>query len=289
VEGILADRKIEEDKADMETEKHKPIYTTGDADPTYLDIQAEVGITKHMGGYAATDTLHRLCHLEEAQEVLEVGCGIGVSPAYIARRFDCQVMAVDISEKMLSWARQRARREGVVDRIAFRKANVCELPFEDDRFDAVIVESVLAFVEGKEIAIQELIRVTKPGGYIGLNESYWTQPPPPDLLPHSLYIGPAIITEAEWRAIWEATPLEARTIQAHRLEAKQEVRDRIKWIGWRSILPAWGRVLKLLLTNPRSRDAIKEQLDAPTEMINYMGYALFVGRKPQKSADRHSD
>jgi len=79
------------------------------------------------------------------------------------------------------------------------------------------VESVLAFVEDKEIAIQELIRVTKPGGYIGLNESYWTQPPLPDLLPHSLYIGPAIITEAEWRAIWEATPLEARTIQANRM------------------------------------------------------------------------
>jgi imidazolonepropionase-like amidohydrolase len=56
----------------METKKYKPIYTKGDAEPTYLDIQAEVGISKHMGGLAATDTLHRLCHLEEAQEVLEV-------------------------------------------------------------------------------------------------------------------------------------------------------------------------------------------------------------------------
>ena len=273
----------------METKNHKPIYTTGDAEPTYLDIQAEVGITKHMGGYAATDALHRLCHLEAAQEVLEVGCGIGIGPAYIAKRFDCQVVAVDISEKMLLWAQQRARREGVVDRIAIRKADVCDLPFENERFDAVIVESVLAFVEDKEAAIRELIRVTKPGGYIGLNESYWTQPPPPHLLPHSLYIGPEIITEAEWRTIWEALPLEERTIQAHRLEDRQEVRDRIKWLGWRSILPAWGRVLKLLLANPRARSAIKEQLDAPTEMINHMGYALFVGRKPQKSADRHSD
>ena len=44
----------------METKKHKPIYTKGDAEPTYLDIQAEVGISEHMGGLAATDTLHRL-------------------------------------------------------------------------------------------------------------------------------------------------------------------------------------------------------------------------------------
>jgi ubiquinone/menaquinone biosynthesis C-methylase UbiE len=151
------------------------------------------------------------------------------------------------------------------------------------------VESVLAFVEDKEAAIQELIRVTKPGGYIGLNESYWTQPPPPECLSHSIYIGPEIITEAEWRTIWEATFLEERTIQVHGLEAKQEVRDRIKWIGWRSVLPAWGRVIRLLLTNPRARGAIKQQLDAPTEMIKRMGYALFVGRKPQESADRLSD
>ena len=273
----------------MDSPEQEPIYTTGAEDPTYLDIQATVGITKHMGGYGATDALYRLCHLGEAQEVLEVGCGIGVGPAYIAKRFGCQVMAVDVSEKMLSWARKRARREGVADRVAFRKASVSELPFEDDRFDAVIVESVLAFVEDIEAAIRELIRVTKTGGYVGLNETYWTELPPPELLSYSLATGPEIITEAQWRAIWEATPLEARTIQVQDLEAKQELRDRIKWIGWRSILPAWGRVIKLLLTNRRSRDAIKQQLDTPTELAKRLGYALFVGRKPLPSTDRSSD
>jgi len=84
-------------------------------------------------------------------------------------------------------------------------------------------------------------------------------------------------------------PLEARTIEAFSLEAKQEVRDRIGWVGWRSILPAWGRVIRLLLSNPRARDAIKQQLGAPAEMINTMGYGLFVGRKPQKAVDRRSD
>jgi ubiquinone/menaquinone biosynthesis C-methylase UbiE len=264
----------------METKRHQPIYTTGDAEPTYLDIQAEVGITKHMGGFEATDRLHRLCHLDEAQEVLEVGCGIGVGPAYIAKRFDCRVVAVDISEKMLSWARQRARREGVVDRITFRQADIRGLPFDD----AVIAESVLAFVEDKEAAIRELIRVTQPGGFVGLNESYWIREPSAELLSQSIHIGSAIITEAEWRAIWEAMPLEERTIEAFSLEAKQEVQDRIGWVGCRSVLPAWGRVIKLLLSNPRAREALKQQLGTPAEMINAMGYGLFVGRKPQKLA-----
>ena len=47
-----------------------------------------------------------------------------------------------------------------------------DLPFEADRFDAVIVESVLAFVDDKPRAIRECIRVTKPGGYVGLNELF---------------------------------------------------------------------------------------------------------------------
>jgi ubiquinone/menaquinone biosynthesis C-methylase UbiE len=242
-----------------------------------------------MGGYEATDTLHILCHVEEAQEVLDVGCGIGVGPAYIARRYGCRVMAVDLSAKMLAWAEQRARREGVSDLVSFRQADVRELPFEDDRFDAVLVESVLAFVEDQDRAIRELIRVTRPGGYVGLNEAYWTEKPSAELLSYSASIGPQILTEAEWRARWEATPLQERTIQVRSLGARQEVRDRIQWVGWRSILPAWGRVIKLLLARPGARASIKGQLDAPVELFRLLGYALFVGRKPERPEDRTGD
>ncbi len=281
METLAAEQDAIEDAANAQTLKRSVRATGEGAEPTYLDIQAEVGVSKHMGGYAATDRLHRLCHLEEAREVLEVGCGIGVGSAYIAKRFGCRVVAVDISEKMLSWARQRARREGVEDAITFRQADICDLPFEDERFDAVLAESVLAFVEDKEAAIRELIRVTKPGGYVGLNESFWIQEPPDDILSQSVYIGAAILSEAEWCALWEALPFESRTIEPRSLAAKQEARDRIGWVGWRSILPAWGRVLRLLFSNPRARQAIKQQLDPSTELINTIGYGLFVGRKPQ--------
>jgi arsenite methyltransferase len=265
----------------MNSAKSNPVYVQRDEMPTYLDIQAEVGITKHFGGYSATDELYRLCHLEEAHEVLDVGCGIGIGPVYIARRYGCRVMAVDVSEKMLSWARKRVRREGVADYVSLGQGDVRDLSFEDDRFDAVIVESVMSFVEDKRAAIRELVRVTKPGGYVGLNEGYWIQPPPPEILANSFYGSMAMVTEAEWRAIWEETPLEDRTIQPRPLDVRQEVRDRFKWIGCRSILAVWGRVIKLLLTNPGARDSIREQLDAPVELMEAFGYVLFVGRKPR--------
>lgn len=249
--------------------------------PTYLDIQAEVGITKHMGGYEATDELYQLCHLDEAQEVLDVGCGIGVGPIHMAKQYPCWVTAVDLSEKMLSWARKRARREGVADRITFRQADVRELPFEDARFDAVIVESVLAFVPDKQAAIQELLRVIKPGGYLGLNETYWTRQPPAEVLANSFWGSLDMITEAEWRAIWEASGLEERTIRPRALTARQELRDRFQWIGCRTILAAWGRMIVLLLTRPGARDSLKDQLDVPPELASAMAYALLAGRKPK--------
>ncbi len=264
----------------MEFSSDKPIYSDGEGLPTYLDVQATAGVTKHMGGFEATDELHRLCHLDQAGEVLEVGCGIGVGPAYIAKRYGCQVVAVDISEKMLSWARKRAQREGVAELITFRKAGINELPFEDDRFNAVIVESVLAFVEDKESAIRELIRVTRPGGYIGLNECFWTREPPANAVSPSLHLGPAVITEAEWESIWDSMPLEERSIMKFDVEPGQEVRDRIQWIGWRSILSAWGRILRLMIKRPEWREVIKAQFDSPAAVIDLFGYALLVGRKP---------
>ena len=268
----------------MPTQQDTRVYSEGPGgSSTYLDIQAAVGITKHIGGFPATDRLHELCHLAEAEQVLEVGCGIGVGPAHIAKRFKCRLTAVDLSEKMLGWARERAEREGVSERITFRQADVRDLPFEDDMFDAVVVESVLAFVEDKGAAIRELIRVTKPGVYVGLNETYWLEPLPPEYADFSFQVGPEIITEAEWRQIWADAPFAERTIEAHPLDARQETRDRIKWIGWRTVLAGWGRMIKLLLTDRASRESIKGQFatvkGSPSHIASRMGYGLFVGRK----------
>ena len=43
-------------------------------------------------------------------------------------------------------------------------------------------ESAIAFVADKRRAIQECVRVAKPGGYVGLNESFWIEEPPPEIV-----------------------------------------------------------------------------------------------------------
>ena len=251
-----------------------------DEGTTYLDTQVEIGISKHMGGYAATDKLYELCHVSEAKTALEVGCGIGVGPVHLARSCNCHVTAVDISEKMLEWARLRAVREKLTDRISLQQADILDLPFEDNSFDAVIAESVLDFVSDKRKAINELIRVTQPGGYIGLNESFWTKIPPENAI--KVTLGADILTLEQWQGLWSDLPLVNTRIVVQELTIKQEVKDRIHWVGWRYVLHAWVRVFKLFWRNPKAVQSIKSQLSTPIDVYKSMGYALFVGRKPEK-------
>jgi arsenite methyltransferase len=257
---------------------------------SFLDMQAYVGITKHIGGLPATKTLHCLCHVEDAREILEVGCGIGVGPARAARAYDCRVVGVDISERMIDWSRRRAREEGVEDRIELQVADVLALPFESERFAATLCESVLAFVADKEQAIRELVRVTKPGGYVGLNEAFLlTEAPSPRVAELARQMGTEIVSLDAWKKLWDASGLNDREVRAYRIDPAREVRGRMRWIGLRWLVRGWARALRVYVTQPSLRPALQTQLGAardtqgdepgaPSAWTSF-GYGLFVGRK----------
>jgi SAM-dependent methyltransferase len=251
-------------------------------DVSYLDLQGLAGVSKHTGGFPATEELLSMCHIEDASEALEVGCGIGVGAAHMARKYGLRVVAVDISEKMLDWARQRAEQEGVAERVEFRLANVLDLPFEADRFDLVICESVLAFVQDKTAAIAEMKRVLKPGGYLGLNEVAWLGEPPAGLIDKASaggMLGTEIVTVDRWRELWAASGLEDAEVRVCQIDATEEVRSRIAWIGWRQVLRAWRRILPMFLTQPAMRSSLKQLMDTPREWFGFCSYLLLAGRK----------
>ena len=64
-------------------------------EPTFFDFAAEVGLTKHIGGVEATEALVELCHIGQGSYVLDVGCGAGVTPCFLARRYGCRVVGVE--------------------------------------------------------------------------------------------------------------------------------------------------------------------------------------------------
>jgi ubiquinone/menaquinone biosynthesis C-methylase UbiE len=89
--------------------------------------------------------------------VLELGCGTGLILARIAE-FAKEAVGIDLSEGMA----QRARDRGLDVHIG----SVCDLPFEDDRFDLAYSFKVLAHIPDIEAAIREAARVTRPGGHL---------------------------------------------------------------------------------------------------------------------------
>lgn len=48
-----------------------------------FEIQAYMDLTKHIGSLQATDKLARLCQIGPGKYVLDVGCGVGATPAYL--------------------------------------------------------------------------------------------------------------------------------------------------------------------------------------------------------------
>lgn len=88
--------------------------------------------------------------------VLEVGCGTGEFAERVAQELGAEVVAVDISGRMVELTAARG--------IDARVADVQALPFEDAEFDVAVANWVLYHAPDVDLAIRELARVLRPGG-----------------------------------------------------------------------------------------------------------------------------
>ena len=253
---------------------------------TFFDFAAEVGLTKHIGGLEATEVILELCHISKGMYVLDVGCGAGITPVFIAKRYGCRVVGVDISEGMVKRSKESIKRERVTDRVEFRVADAQDLPFDDNSFDAVITESVTAFPEDKQKAVNEYVRVTKSGGYVGLNESTWLKvPPPPELVAWaSQDLGANVkpLTSSEWVGLLEAAGLREMVVRTYEINVQEEARGIYRRYGCRGMLGIMFRMLSLYARSPAYRKLVKEVRKngvTPKNLDEYFGYGLYVGRK----------
>ena len=253
---------------------------------TFFDFAAEVGLTKHFGGLEGTEELAGLCHVGEGAYVLDVGCGAGVTSCFLAQRYGCRVVGVDIRARMVERSEERARRERVSDRVEFRLADAQDLPFEGGTFDAVITESVTAFPEDKQRAVNEYVRVTQPGGYVGLAESTWLKvPPPPELVAWaSQDVGASVqpLTSDDWAGLLENAGLQDITTRIHPVDAGKETGLLMRRYGCGGIVGSVLRALVLYIRNPAYRAFVKGVRKGgivPENLSEYFGYGMYVGKK----------
>ncbi len=134
------------------------IYTQG-------DVYAEI----HQQRYARVlDWIEKL-DLARDTQVLDIGCGAGFLTLALAER-GFRVQAIDSVEAMIEQTHQHAKEAGLAEHISVGIGTITALAFADASFDLVLAIGVIPWIgQGKgpaQLAIQEMKRITKPGGYI---------------------------------------------------------------------------------------------------------------------------
>ncbi|HET9343020.1 MAG TPA: methyltransferase domain-containing protein [Candidatus Eremiobacteraceae bacterium] len=119
-------------------------------------------------------TLRELLHHDTAYEpgahVLECGCGTGAQTVILATESPtARITAVDISDASIEQARVRINRSGCRN-VEFQRADIFDLPFEDERFDHAFVCFVLEHVGRAQDALRSIRRVLRPGGTVTVIE-----------------------------------------------------------------------------------------------------------------------
>ena len=122
--------------------------------------------------------------LDADASVLDVCTGTGVVAIDIARRTGCQVIGLDLSDRMIEQAHRNLTRPDLASLVSLVKGRAETMPFSDRSFDAVVFTFLLRYVEDTSETLQELVRVLRPGGQMASLEFFV----PRNTLIHGLWL-----------------------------------------------------------------------------------------------------
>jgi SAM-dependent methyltransferase len=135
-------------------EKHRKMWASGDYPSMVETFLTPLG-----------PCLVEAAGIGSGQRVLDVAAGTG-NASIPAAQTGADVVASDLTPELFDAGRARAEAAGV--ELEWAEADAHDLPFEDGSFDVVISSIGVMFAPFHQTAADELVRVCKPGGTIGL-------------------------------------------------------------------------------------------------------------------------
>ncbi|MDO4611967.1 MAG: methyltransferase domain-containing protein [Candidatus Saccharibacteria bacterium] len=129
------------------------------------------------GGIRTVQIATLNARIDRNSKVLEIGSNTGFTSVNISLLTGAEVVGIDYNGPSVEKAREYANNMGA-ERVKFLEADATRLPFGDGEFDMVWCSNVTSFIEDKDKAIAEYLRVLKPFGTLILVPIYYHISPP---------------------------------------------------------------------------------------------------------------
>ena len=124
----------------------------------------------HARGLPATVELADRLPIRAGQHIVDIGCGLGGPARYMAKRFNCHVSGVDITEPFVQAGNKLSALLGMEGRVTIEHGDGQRLPYPDARFDGAYTQHVTMNVADRPAFFSEAFRVLKPGAFFALTE-----------------------------------------------------------------------------------------------------------------------
>ena len=125
------------------------------------------------GGEGLYRQVARLTNLSPSAELLDVACGKGTALEFFVREYGVQGTGVEEDGDLVAAAERHFKEAGLAGQASFQEGSPGDLPFRDETFDVVLGEVGLAATADPAQSIRELVRVTRPGGWVVLVQLVW--------------------------------------------------------------------------------------------------------------------
>lgn len=124
----------------------------------------------HARGFPATVELADRLPIKAGQRVLDIGCGLGGPARYIAKRFQCHVSGLDITEPFVEAAKRLTTVLRMEQAVSIEHGDGQRLPYPDSHFDGAYTQHVTMNVADRPGFFGEAFRVLRPGAFFALTE-----------------------------------------------------------------------------------------------------------------------
>jgi len=124
----------------------------------------------HVGGEKETEILAEKADINKNSVILDVCSALGGPARHLAKVYECRVIGLDATQKMIDEAIKRTKNQSYSNLIDYKLGNALDMPFKSETFNVVWGQDAWCYVTDKEKLIKESYRVLKPGGVIAFTD-----------------------------------------------------------------------------------------------------------------------